>query len=68
MPRGLAGTREIMHFIATEISTQTYVNIMGQYHPCGRAVEIEGLNRRISIKELREAVSHAREQGLTRLD
>ena len=68
MPRGLAGTRDIMHFIATKISTQTYVNIMGQYHPCGRAVEVEALNRRITMKEFREAVRSAAEQGLSRLD
>ncbi len=35
MPGGIAGTREIMRFIATEISTNTYVNIMAQYYPAG---------------------------------
>ena len=68
MPRGLAGTSDIMHFIATEISTLTYVNVMGQYRPCGRAYEIDALNRSISVTEFREAVGYAREQGLTRLD
>lgn len=68
MPRDLAGTRDIMHFIAKKISRQTYVNIMGQYRPCGRAYEIDGLNRRISLMEFRKAVRDAREQGLYRLD
>jgi putative pyruvate formate lyase activating enzyme len=30
LPGGLAGTREVMHFLATEISPDTYVNIMDQ--------------------------------------
>jgi putative pyruvate formate lyase activating enzyme len=68
MPQNLAGTREIMHFIATKISRQTYVNVMGQYRPCGRADEVNGLNRRISLLEFRQAVRDAREAGLTRLD
>ena len=33
MPDGLAGTREIMEFLAREISPNTYVNVMGQYRP-----------------------------------
>jgi putative pyruvate formate lyase activating enzyme len=68
MPQGLAGTREIMHFLATRISRQTYVNVMGQYRPCGHAYKIDGLNRRISLIEFRDAVRDAREQGLSRLD
>jgi putative pyruvate formate lyase activating enzyme len=68
MPQNLAGTREIMSFMATQISRQTYVNVMGQYRPCGRAGEIDGLSRRISMLEFRQAVRDAREAGLTRLD
>ena len=68
MPQGLAGTRDIMHFIATQISVETYVNIMEQYRPCGQSFEIKALNRRISKIEFKEAVGHAQEQGLLRLD
>ena len=39
LPDDLAGTREIMEFLAREISPRTYVNVMGQYRPCGRAGE-----------------------------
>ena len=68
MPRGLAGTRGIMHFIATQISINTYVNVMGQYRPCGDAAEIASLNRRTSRAEFKEAVWQAKGQGLCRLD
>src|SRR5210317_171723 len=41
LPSGLSGTREIMRFIARKISLNTYVNIMPQYRPCGRADEVK---------------------------
>ena len=68
LPGGLAGTREIMRFIAQEISTQSYVNIMSQYRPCGRASEIEGLNVSVSPTEFQTALHQAIEEGITRLD
>jgi putative pyruvate formate lyase activating enzyme len=68
MPAGVAGTREIMRFIAREISSNTYVNIMDQYHPCGSANKHPPLNRRITRAEYEEALSAAREEGITRLD
>lgn len=33
MPGGLAGTREIMTFLADNLSVESYVNIMPQYRP-----------------------------------
>jgi uncharacterized Fe-S radical SAM superfamily protein PflX len=41
---------------------------MAQYHPCYRAFQIESLVRRISPVEFHEALSLAREAGLSRLD
>ncbi len=67
MPGGLAGTKEIMHFLAHEISPHTYVNVMAQYHPAGNAGRYPSINRRITTAEYMEAVSIAREAGL-RLD
>ena len=68
MPGGLAGTAEIVNFIATRISAETYVNIMDQYHPCGRSVENRAINRRITSAEFRQALEAASKAGLTRLD
>ena len=68
MPKGLAGTKEAMRFLAREISTNTYVNIMNQYRPCGRAFEHEDLSTRPTQKEFAEAVRAAEEEGITRLD
>ncbi len=68
MPEGLAGTREVMNFIAGEISADTYVNVMGQYRPCGRAVEEEALSRPLRPAEFQQALRLARRAGLRRLD
>ena len=68
MPGGIAGTREIMRFIAREISANTYVNIMDQYRPCGNAYRYPPLNRSITDSEYEDALKAAREEGITRLD
>lgn len=68
MPDGLAGTREVMRFLADEISPGTYVNIMDQYRPCGDIREFKELLRRITPEEYDEALAAAREAGLSRLD
>lgn len=68
LPKGLAGTREIMKFIAKDISPNSYVNIMAQYRPCGRAAEIEGLSTRPTPEDFKAASLAAIEEGITRLD
>ena len=67
LPAGRAGTRQVMGFIAREISPDTYVNIMNQYRPCFQA-SAPPMNRRITPAEFEEAVAIAREEGLRRLD
>jgi putative pyruvate formate lyase activating enzyme len=68
LPEGLANTKGVMTFIANRISPQTYVNIMPQYRPCGRASEIESLNRSINHNEYAKAVKEAIQAGIKRFD
>lgn len=68
MPHGVSGTKEVMEFLAKEISPYTYVNVMDQYRPCGTAYQDEYINRRISGKEYSEALTWAHDAGLKRLD
>lgn len=68
LPRGLGGTREVMRFLAGEISRKSYVNIMAQYRPCGRASEVKGLRRSITDEEYQNAIRTASEEGINRLD
>ncbi len=66
LPEGQAGTDQIMKFIATDISRNSYVNIMDQYRPCFEARHSERLNRRISSQEYHEALAIARKHRLSR--
>lgn len=68
MPDGLAGTAEIVRFLAEEISPHTYVNIMSQYRPAYKAREFPELARGITTDEFRAAVELAYAAGLHRLD
>jgi len=68
MPEGIAGTPQIMAFIAENISKATYVNVMSQYHPCADAVGDTVIGRRITRAEFETALTAARMAGLTRLD
>ncbi len=65
MPENLAGTDQIMRFIAEEISPDVYVNIMEQYSPAHKAFQYEELSRRITIEEYKYAVNSAKKAGLT---
>jgi putative pyruvate formate lyase activating enzyme len=71
LPAGLAGTREIVDFLAAEISPESYLNIMDQYRPCYQAHQVTDypeLRRRITPAEYQDAVRAAHEAGLARLD
>ena len=68
MPNDVSNTKEVMTFLADKISEDTYVNVMDQYHPCGKATLDPVINRRLTMKEYVEAVRRTREAGLHRLD
>jgi putative pyruvate formate lyase activating enzyme len=68
LPEGLAGTKDTMQFLAKEISQNTYVNIMDQYHPCGNIPHDSPLRRRVTQQEYEESIAIAKEEGITRLD
>lgn len=68
MPGGMAGTREVMRFLAHEVSANTYVNIMAQYRPCGQAYSIPELSVRPTEEELETAFQAAKEEGIIRFD
>ncbi len=71
MPEGLEETRQILEYIAAEISLDSFVNIMDQYRPCGlssRCQNYPELGRSITAGEWQQALLFAGEAGLTRLD
>jgi len=64
LPNGLAGSRKVLDFVASELSPRTYVNVMAQYRPCYGASEIAKINRPPTRKEFEEAYNYAAGLGL----
>jgi putative pyruvate formate lyase activating enzyme len=69
MPGGVAGTPEIMRWLAT-LSADMYVNLMAQYAPAGKvsASRFPELNRPVTATEMADAYAEARAAGLWRFD
>ena len=68
MPGSLGETREILRFLAREVSVDTYVNVMDQYRPCGEACHCPPIDRTLTGGEYQQALKLARDAGLQRLD
>ena len=68
LPDHLAGSETILAFLADEISSNTYLNLMDQYHPCYRADENPPLDRCLTTDEFNEALQLTKKYGITRLD
>lgn len=54
LPDGLAGSRDSLTWLATEISPDVTVSIMSQYHPAHRAGRVPSLRRTITRSEYEE--------------
>ena len=76
MPSLAEESAAILGWLAREVSADTYVNIMGQYHPAWRVGEPDGrgrtrlpeIDRRPRSREMEKAYEAARRAGLWRLD
>ena len=76
LPEMVAESAAILRWLATELSVDTYVNVMVQYHPCHQVgtrdetgqIRFPELNRRPAPEELAAAATAAREAGLWRLE
>ncbi len=66
LPNDIAGSRKVLQFIASEISKNSYVNIMDQYRPAYLANNYLELNRSLREREFFEVVQYAKEIGLHR--
>ncbi|NJN65464.1 MAG: radical SAM protein [Chloroflexaceae bacterium] len=70
IPGFLTDTERILRFLAEELSPDTYVNLMAQYHPSGRVStgRFSEINRSLNNHEYAEALKLAYQVGLWRLD
>jgi putative pyruvate formate lyase activating enzyme len=66
LPDELAGSGEVLKFIADEVSKDSYVNIMKQYMPYFKASNYIELTKNITEQEYREVINRARQLELLR--
>jgi len=68
LPAGLAGTASVARFLASEVSPDTYINVMAQYRPMHWAWACPEIARPLTREEYRQAVQEVLAAGLWRLD
>ncbi len=64
LPNLLAGSFEIIDFLAEQISPKTTINIMDQYRPCFEASLHSKINRRPTSQEIESVRQYAIDKGL----
>jgi putative pyruvate formate lyase activating enzyme len=64
LPNRLAGTRQVLRWIAEKLSTQVHISLMAQYFPAYQCVDDSVLGRKITAQEYEEAVAALDEAGL----
>lgn len=63
LPNDLAGSVDILEFLAATVGTGIGLSIMSQYHPCYRADRFQELNRTITAAEYDTVVNAANRLG-----
>ena len=64
LPENLAGSFEIIDFLAEKISRKTTINVMDQYRPCYKASSYPKINRRPTLQEIESVRQYAIQKGL----
>jgi putative pyruvate formate lyase activating enzyme len=67
LPDNLAGSFEIIDFLAKQISPKTTINVMDQYRPCYKASSYPKINRRPTLEEIGSVRQYAIEKELNLL-
>jgi len=64
LPENMAGSFEVIDFLAEQISVKTTINVMDQYRPCYKASSHPKINRRPTFEEIESVRQYAIEKGL----
>lgn len=68
MPNNIAGTDRFVRWVAKDISRYTYLNLMPQYRPEHWAFNFPEISRRLTVREMQQAISWASKAGLKRFE
>ncbi|MFC2138703.1 radical SAM protein [Bacteroidota bacterium] len=66
LPNNLDNSKRVIDFIS-QLSKNTYFNLMDQYRPAYKSANFPEIQRRITINEFEEMVEYAKSKGLSRL-
>jgi putative pyruvate formate lyase activating enzyme len=64
LPERLSGSREVLKWLADELSPEVTISLMSQYHPMHRAFEISSISRSITQEEYDEVFDMLNELGM----
>ena len=56
LPGGMSASRQVLDFIARELSPHIYISVMEQYFPAFKALDEPDINRRITSEEYTEVL------------
>ena len=63
LPGNVSQGMKMLDWVKDNLSTDTYISLMGQYMPCAKADEYPVINRKISQREYDIVLSHAEKLG-----
>ena len=64
LPNNIAGSKETFDFVAKEISKETYMSVMAQYHTANISHTINELNRKVTQEEYDKVLEDFDKAGL----
>jgi putative pyruvate formate lyase activating enzyme len=64
MPGAAEDSRAVIDFVSSEISQNSYINVMDQYRPCFKAYNYLEINRPLAREEFNKAFNYAAGKGL----
>ncbi len=64
LPDDIAGSKKTFEFVATEISPDTYMSVMAQYHTANLSSQFEELNRKVTQEEYNKVLENFEKAGL----
>lgn len=67
LPGDIAGTPDVLEFIAENISKDTYISLMAQYHPAHTAVGEGTLGRCLTNEEYNKTVEYVKDLGFSNI-
>jgi putative pyruvate formate lyase activating enzyme len=64
LPGNIDNTKKSLDFIAKELSKETFLSLMAQYHPAHKSSDFQELSRNLTLEEYEEAFNYLEQLNL----